>query len=153
MSEQHRATPEQWALTESRGLINVYATSSCLLELRDLVESFRGSVLHLAAVTSNLGHRVEALEATQPLRTFTADEVAPIVVPTADPAAGARQLTLVERVARRLARFASEGWPGDDATPIASAVLCDVADWLAEGSGRSGSWNTPAADLRHEASR
>jgi hypothetical protein len=40
--------------------------------------------------------------------------------------------SLVERVARRLARFACEGLPGDDATPIASAVLCDVAAWILE---------------------
>jgi hypothetical protein len=42
------------------------------------------------------------------------------------------ECSLVERVARRLARFASEGLPGDDATPIASAVLCDVAAWILE---------------------
>jgi hypothetical protein len=42
------------------------------------------------------------------------------------------ECSLVERVARRLACFASEGLPGDDATPIASAVLCDVAAWILE---------------------
>lgn len=89
----------------------------------------------------------------QPLRAFTADEVAPIVVPTAEPAADAQQLTLVERVARRLANFASESLPGDDTLPIASDVLRDVARWLAEGSGRSGAWSSAAADLDNEANR
>jgi hypothetical protein len=45
--------------------------------------------------------------------------------PTADD-----QLMLLNRVARRVAHFASEGLPGNDATPIASAVLRDVAEWL-----------------------
>ena len=45
--------------------------------------------------------------------------------PTADD-----QPTLLNRVARRVAHFASEGLPGNDATPIASAVLRDVAEWL-----------------------
>lgn len=81
VTEQHRATPEQWAVTESRG-VGDYATSSCLLELRDRVQLLEthiaaieplsariqaatGSALHLATVTSKLGHRVEALESTQ----------------------------------------------------------------------------------------
>ena len=48
------------------------------------------------------------------------------------PAPSPRPSTLLNRVARRLARFASEGRPGDDATPIASAVLRDVAAWIDE---------------------
>jgi hypothetical protein len=51
--------------------------------------------------------------------------------------------SLVERVARRLARFVCEGLPGDDATPIASAVLCDVAAWILEQApapGPLGKW-------------
>ena len=57
----------------------------------------------------------------------------------------AQQLTLVERVAKRLARFAREGLPGDDAMPIASAVLCDVAEWLRAGAVSN--WGLAAADL------
>ena len=41
---QHRATPEQWAIFLETSEGNL---SSCLLELRDLVKSVRGSVLHL----------------------------------------------------------------------------------------------------------
>ena len=38
---QHRATPEQWALIENRACcrrVSVYATSSCLIELRDRIK-------------------------------------------------------------------------------------------------------------------
>ena len=60
-----------------------------------------------------------------------------IALPTPE-AADARQLTLVERVTRRLAGCASEGRPGDDATPIAGAVICEVAEWLAQnGKGEA----------------
>lgn len=38
MNDQHRATPEQWVHTESRG-VGDYATSSCILELRARVEA------------------------------------------------------------------------------------------------------------------
>jgi hypothetical protein len=82
---QHRATPEQWALIENRACcrrVSVYATSSCLVELRDRIQPLEthiavmeplvartqaaiGSALYLAAEISKLGHRVEALEATQ----------------------------------------------------------------------------------------
>ena len=41
---QHRATPEQWAFTESRGVGDpVYATCSCLLELRDRIQQLEAS--------------------------------------------------------------------------------------------------------------
>lgn len=174
---QHRATPEQWATTERMGAGD-HATSSCLLELRDLVKSVRDSALHLALVTSKLGHRVKALEATQhahieakaaeagarcaveqlrstpgswqPIRTFTADEVAPVVVPTAEPASGARQLTLVERVALAIN-------PKPDENPIflykdeARAAIREVAAWLRENPGPNSAWPAVARDLMYEA--
>jgi hypothetical protein len=77
---QHRATPEQWA--QVKGWAPGLEVCSCLLEIRDRIQSLEthiavieplvartqaatGSALHLAAETSKLGHRVEALEATQ----------------------------------------------------------------------------------------
>jgi hypothetical protein len=100
---QHRATPEQWALTESRG-VGVYATSSCLIELRDRIQSLEthiavmeplvartqaatGSALHLAAEISKLGHRVEALEAAQHAHAITgpADQLHSYKVGPAEP--------------------------------------------------------------------
>jgi hypothetical protein len=41
-------------------------------------------------------------------------------------------VTLVERVAEHVDHFANEGLPGDEAKPIASAVLRDVAAWINE---------------------
>jgi hypothetical protein len=68
-ANQHRAKPEQWAFTESRGVGDpVYATCSCLIELRARVEALEE--LHKAVVDLNerfnldpLVARVEALEA------------------------------------------------------------------------------------------
>jgi hypothetical protein len=82
---QHHATDEQWALTEA---MLGYATSSCLIELRDRIQPLEthiavmeplvartqaaiGSALYLAAEISKLGHRVEALEATQHAHAIT----------------------------------------------------------------------------------
>jgi hypothetical protein len=63
------------------------------------------------------------------------------------------QLTLVEEVARIIARFASEGLPGDDARPPASAVIREVAAWLRNGNGSSGAWSQAASDLERESNR
>jgi hypothetical protein len=77
MTDQHRATPEQWeelqAQSQSIWLLaslKMHAQHSCLLELRDRVEALE--TLHLAVVELNerfsldpLVARVEALEAAQ----------------------------------------------------------------------------------------
>ena len=78
MTDQHRATPEQWEVVEicsEEGRIP-WPTADCLLELRA---------------------RIEAMEAAQQIRVFSAEEVAPIVVP----ASVARPGGLVERVETR----------------------------------------------------
>jgi hypothetical protein len=66
---QHRATPEQWALTdliELRDRIQSLETHIAVMEpLVARTQAATGSALHLAAEISKLGHRVEALEATQ----------------------------------------------------------------------------------------
>jgi hypothetical protein len=79
MSNQHQATPDEWAQQEDWANRSVFSNSSCILELRA---------------------RVEALEVGQQPRTFTAEEVAPIVVPS--PAS-----SLVERNPECVAN-----WPG-----------------------------------------
>jgi hypothetical protein len=48
----------------------------------------------------------------------------------AAPIRSAPELPLVERVARLIANFASEGLPGDDATPTACAAILEVAAWF-----------------------
>ena len=72
---QHRATPEQWALTdliELRDRIQSLETHIAVIEpLVARTQAATGSALHLAAETSKLGHRVEALEAAQHAHAIT----------------------------------------------------------------------------------
>jgi hypothetical protein len=76
---QHRATPEQWAFTESRGVGDpVYATCSCLLELRDRIQLLEATQhAHIEAKASEAGARcaVEQLRSKpgswQPIKTET----------------------------------------------------------------------------------
>ena len=138
MSKTHRLTPEQWESIERHADDNIY--DACFLELRD---------------------RIEGLEAAQQLHTFTADEVAPIVVPTVkesltDPAA-----SLLDRVAKAIydAPNNHEGWRSE-----AKAAILEVAAWMVEQApepGPVGKWlgqiSTPFAVmadmLRDEANR
>lgn len=109
MSKTHHATPQQWAQVIE--WVDNYEDSSCIVELL---------------------YRVQALEAAQQLHTFTADEVAPIVVPAAKPPTAAQQLPLVERMARALGK-ANGPIPKDGSsawTPEARAALREVAAWL-----------------------
>ena len=177
MPDQHQATPDQWAVTEERGRGD-YATSSCIVELLHRIEALEATQhAHIEAKASEAGARcaVEQMRSRpgswQLIKTETtygsdasipalSEHYAPVEPERQDKLdrlieqdrSNAQQLTLVERVARHLARFASEGLPGDDATPIASAVLCDVAEWLRAGAVSN--WGLAAADLLHnEASR
>ncbi len=109
--QQHRATPEDWEYIRLRaedgvGLLN------CILELRA---------------------RVEALEATQQIRVFSAEEVAPIVVTTTE----ARPAGLVGRVAQAMGP---------------SSQIREVAAWLSEHTDDDAAayW---AARLEQEADR
>jgi hypothetical protein len=102
MSNHHRATPEQWAYMHERTEAGLEMTS-CILELRA---------------------RVEALEAGANDRQQDEDAES---AAESDPAP-----SLVNQVAWTIATFASEGLPGDDATPTARAVIRNVAAWLRE---------------------
>ena len=137
MSEQHKATPssgwnatpEQWADCE---------IGACL---------WKPTFKNIAACLLELRARVEALEATQRPRVFTAAEVAPIVTPitrdrdeTGDyiivhdtPAPAG---SLVERVGERI-DFGINA--NQDAEGIALAVLRDIAAWLRDLPGWEGS--------------
>jgi hypothetical protein len=101
MTDQHRATPEQWEVVEicsEEGRIP-WPTADCLLELRA---------------------RIEAMEAAQQIRVFSAEEVAPIVVP----ASVARPGGLVERVAARI-EFGIDA--NQDPEGIARAAIREAA--------------------------
>ena len=75
---QHRATPEQWALTESRGVKGISVNSSCLIELRDRIEALEATQhAHIEAKSSEAGARraVEQMRSRpgswQPIKTET----------------------------------------------------------------------------------
>ena len=137
MSKTHRLTPEQWESIERYADDNAY--DACFLELRA---------------------RIEALEAAQQLHTFTAGEVAPIVVGAASAAAQPAD-SLMDRVAKAMydAPNTHEGWRGE-----ARAAILEVAAWMVEQApepGPVGKWlgqiSTPFAVmadmLRDEANR
>jgi hypothetical protein len=157
MTKQHKATPEQWTVTEktSGGYL-----SACILELRARIEA-------LEAAQQPHQDKVDRLIA------LDADDGDPTVMPSSpagslaeriatdaelcqayndapghgfDPALRAvydlgrqhgaapirsgPESPLVERVAQLIARFASEGLPGDDARPTARAAILEVAAWF-----------------------
>ena len=135
MSGQHRATPEQWQLTEHLA-IN-YAESNCILELRARVEALE------------LAHRVQS----GTLTSAEQDEMG--VVPVVDmkaavhrAAAEARDATmdelraasaearpggLVERVAEGIAAADDEGLTNMTWNHHSRAAIREVAAWLRTG--------------------
>jgi hypothetical protein len=121
MSNQHRATPEDWEYIRLRaedgvGLLN------CILELRA---------------------RIEATEAAQQIRVFSAEEVAPIVVPTTK----ARPAGLVERVAVLITSAAtSRGAAENVLREVAAAALQMAPD-------KNLTWERVALWLEREADR
>ena len=106
MTKTYRATPEEWAQVKGYADLGGFSSYSCTFELL---------------------HRVQALEAAQQLHTFTADEVAPIVVGAASAAAQPAD-SLMDRVARAIydAPNNHDGcWRSE-----ARAALREVAAWL-----------------------
>ena len=106
MTKTYRATPEEWAQVKGYADLGGFSSYSCTFELL---------------------HRVQALEAAQQLHTFTADEVAPIVVGAVSDAAQPAD-SLMDRVARAIydAPNNHDGcWRSE-----ARAALREVAAWL-----------------------
>jgi hypothetical protein len=69
MTDQHRATPEQWRRVTRRAKEDKSSTDSCLLELCARIEALEAAQLEQAEshrfCTDAIVRRVEALEATQ----------------------------------------------------------------------------------------
>ena len=108
MSGQHRATAEQWAQIE-RSAEEVHGDGcSALLELRA---------------------RVETLEATQQIRVFSAEEVAPIVVTTTEARPAERLWERMEDAGRR----ELDDNPHAEQAEFYQAMLRAVAAWLRTG--------------------
>ena len=165
MTEQHKATPEQWESIERYAEDNVY--DACFLELRARVEILEATQ-HAHIDTSRLSDeerdqirqdlarpaRIEALEATQQrpphqdkldrlIALDAADDGEPIVMPnssaslTSSPAG-----SLVERLMDVLGHY------GDGTV---CAVILEVAAWLRGRNSRVAASVQIAGDLEKEA--
>jgi len=88
----------------------------------------------------NLGRQHGAAQAANP-------------TPEQPPAAPAPAGGLVERVAWKVALFASQARVVGDAKACSASAILAVAEWLEEGAGKHGRWATPANDLREEVQR
>jgi hypothetical protein len=64
MTDQHRATPEQWALVASEAA-DGSATHSCMLEINDTLRALCIARNDLVVCSTEQNQRIEALEATQ----------------------------------------------------------------------------------------
>lgn len=141
MTEQHKAAPKQWAETLKWNRHGSHF-ADCILELRARVEALEAAQ-HARVDASRPGkwdhlkisvettYGVESTQAEQLMRsrTFTADEVAPIVT-SAAPAG-----SLVERVA---------------AAPNDRAKIREVAAWLRSEYPRREGYGTAWANLIEE---
>jgi hypothetical protein len=124
MTDQHRATPEQWA-HQDHWTREHRSTASCLLELRARIEA-------LEAAQQDKLDRLIALDAADP----TPD---PAMTELRAGSAEAQPAGLVERVA---------------AASTASAAICEVATWLDRFALHgSGEYAQAAKVLRQEVGR
>jgi hypothetical protein len=145
MTNQHQATPDEWAQQEDWANRSVFSDSSCIIELRDRLEALEAAQQPLVNYTpakpeqwaqravlierlsrleegcDELLVSIEALEATQQPPLFTAEEVA-----LSSPAG-----SLVRRVAGRIGMLAGfDNWEDE-----ARAAIREVAAWLREQDG------------------
>ena len=138
MTDQHRATPEQWDYVDTWGVIHDDPNASCILELRARVEALEAA---LPPQPDKLD-RLIALDAADPTPDPAMDELRAASA-EAQPAWG-----LVERVANAI----SEGDEPDKWHPEARDAIREVAKWLSEHTDDDASayW---AVRLEQEADR
>jgi hypothetical protein len=126
MSEQHKATPEEWATIEELGRDNFYAPS-CILELRARVEALEATQhahVDLSGVPeSERQQMLDSLRTPARIELLPLEQDRPQVVTPDAPAS-----SLVERVAEV---FLTGTFNADD--PVgARAAIREVAAWLVE---------------------
>ena len=137
MTDQHRATPEQWAYMHERTEAGLEMTS-CILELRARIEALEAAQLEQAEsnrfCTDAIVRRVEALEAAQQdkldrLIALDRDDPTPDAAMTELRAASAEARPaggLVEQLAVLITSATTSRGAAED-------VLRVVAAWLREG--------------------
>ena len=143
MTDQHRATPEQWEFIERSA--DTSSTYSCIFELHARIEALEAAQPPQQDKMDRLialDRDDPAEDAAQPL--FTAEEVARIVAPTSP------DDSLIDRVAQAIyeAPNTHEGWRSE-----ARAAILEVAAWLTENYARDVASPPPHQMLRDEANR
>jgi hypothetical protein len=136
MTDQHRATPEQWDYVDVWGVVHDCAPSSCILELRARIEA-------LEAAQQDKLDRLIALDAADPTPDPAMAELRAVSA-EAQPAGG-----LVERVANAI----SEGDEPDKWHPEARDAIREVAKWLRDRYPKSPEAGAVAFNLCEEADR
>lgn len=137
MTKQHKATPEQWTVTEKT---SGACLSACILELRARVKL-------LEAAQQRPPHQ----DKLDRLMALDADEVAPIVVPSVKVSFPAPAGSLVERVATAIydAPNTYEGWRSE----ARAAILEVAAAALQMHPDKNLTWERVALWLEQEAKR
>jgi hypothetical protein len=166
MTKQHRATPEQWA--DQKRWADEDADSFCIIELCARIEALEATQ-HAHVDTSHLtdAKRKQICEelarpatfaellmppprTTTPVPLFTAEEVAPVVVPTVKESLTDPAGSLLDQVAQAIyeAPNTHEGWRSE-----ARAAILEVAAWLTENYARDVASPPPCQMLRNEVNR
>jgi hypothetical protein len=132
-TEQHKATPDDWAQQEDWAYRRVFSDSSCILELRDRVEALEAAPLvNYAPVKPEYRDKLDRL--------IEQDRSNP------------QQLALVERVADAIAAQAtSAGIVNDRPARAALRVVADAA--LQMHPDKNLTWERVALWLEQEANR
>jgi hypothetical protein len=179
MTDQHRATPEQWEelQTVSQSILKMHAPHSCILELRDRVEALEATQhahIEAKAAGAQVGRSSAAVDRVLALQDQIRDgesgvryamqqawELAAEQLPQdklgrlieqdrSDP----RQLILVERVADAIGAADDEGLTNMTWSYHSRAAIRAVAEWLrSEYPQREGCGTAWANLIDNEANR
>jgi hypothetical protein len=145
MTDQHRATPEQWEelQTVSQSILKMHAPHSCILELRDRVEALEATQhahIEAKAAGAQVGRSSAAVDRVRDLQ----DQIRDGSLSLADALKEIngepiertwRTTYLVEKIRVRMIQEQknSNSWqavPRRVQQAIAEAVLREVAEWL-----------------------
>jgi hypothetical protein len=152
MTNQHHATPEQWALTESRGVKGISVNSSCLIELRDriqLLEATQHAHIEAKAAGAQVGRSSAAVDRVRDLQDQIRDGTLTLAKALKEingkPIERTWQTTyLVEKIRVRMIQEQknSNSWQA-----VADAVLREVAEWLRSEYPQREGYGTAWANL------
>jgi hypothetical protein len=156
MTNQHQATPDEWAQQEDWANRSAFSDSSCLIELRDRIEALevgqqppQDKLDRLIA----LDRDDPAEDAAQHAPLFTAEEVARIVAPTVKESLTDPAGSLMERVADAIGAADDEGLTNMTWSNHSRAAILEVTAWLTENYASNVDGPPPHQMLRDEVNR